>query len=80
MTVPERASPVRVPGFDNTPVTADCMDTVIVDTTLLTFADGSPGIVEDGAVGIAGDELAYVGPTSEFDPGDAEEVDRKSVV
>lgn len=50
------------------------VDTAIVDTTLLTFANGSPGIVEDGAVGIAGDELAYVGPTSGFDPGDAEEV------
>ncbi|MEF8843212.1 MAG: amidohydrolase family protein [Haloarculaceae archaeon] len=50
------------------------MDTAIVDTTLLTFADGSPGIVEDGAVGIAGDELVHVGPASEFDPGDADEV------
>jgi 5-methylthioadenosine/S-adenosylhomocysteine deaminase len=50
------------------------VDAAIVDTTLLTFADGSTGVVEDGAVGIAGDELAYVGPSDEFDPGDADEV------
>lgn len=50
------------------------MDTAIADTTLLTFADGSPGVVEDGAVGIANGELAYVGPAAEFDPADAEEV------
>ena len=43
------------------------MDTVIVDATVLTFADGSPGIIEDGAVGIDGDEIAYVGPAAEFD-------------
>jgi 5-methylthioadenosine/S-adenosylhomocysteine deaminase len=50
------------------------MDTAIVDTTLLTFADGSPGVVEDGAVAIAGDELAYVGSVEGFDPGGAEKV------
>jgi 5-methylthioadenosine/S-adenosylhomocysteine deaminase len=50
------------------------MDTAIVETTLLTFADDALGIVEDGAVGIDGDELAYVGPTDGFDPDDADEV------
>jgi len=50
------------------------MDTAIVDTTLLTFADGSPGVVEEGAVGIEDDELAYVGPAADLDPGDAAEV------
>ncbi|ESS03556.1 MAG: cytosine deaminase related metal-dependent hydrolase, partial [uncultured archaeon A07HR67] len=50
------------------------MDTAIVDATVLTFADGSPGIIEDGAVGIDGDELAYVGPAADFDSVDAETV------
>ena len=50
------------------------MDTAIVDATVLTFADGSPGIIENGAVGIDGDEIGYVGPAAEFDPADAETV------
>ena len=56
------------------------MDTAIVDTTLLTFADGSPGIVEDGAVGIASGELSYVGPAAEFDPAGAEVIDGSGLV
>lgn len=43
------------------------MDTLVRDTTLFTFRDGVLGIVEDGAVGISGDEIAYVGPAEECD-------------
>jgi 5-methylthioadenosine/S-adenosylhomocysteine deaminase len=47
------------------------LDAAVVDTTLLTFADGSPGAIDDGAVGIAGDEIAYVGPSDGLDDGRA---------
>lgn len=50
------------------------METAIIDTTLLTMRDDRLGIIEDGALGIEGNELAYVGPNDEFDPTDAEEV------
>jgi len=63
-----------VMGFDYTAATERLMDTAIVDTTVLTFANGSPGIVEDGAVGIEDDGLGYVGPSAGFDPGAADEV------
>ncbi|WP_132058933.1 amidohydrolase family protein [Halorussus amylolyticus] len=43
------------------------MDTLIRNTTLLTFRDDALGIVEDGAIGISGDEIAYVGPASEVE-------------
>jgi len=38
------------------------MDTLIRGTTLLTFRDEALGVVEDGALGIADGEIAYVGP------------------
>ncbi|USZ66708.1 amidohydrolase family protein [Halorussus salilacus] len=43
------------------------MDTLVRDTTLLTFRDDALGIVENGALGISGDEIAYVGPASQFE-------------
>jgi 5-methylthioadenosine/S-adenosylhomocysteine deaminase len=43
------------------------MDTLVRDTTLFTLRDGKLGIVEDGAIGVSGDEIAYVGPTDELE-------------
>lgn len=37
-------------------------------------ADGELGVVEDGAVGVSGGELAYVGPADGVDPSAADEV------
>lgn len=42
------------------------MDIAIVHTWLLTFKRGL-GIIQDGAVGIEGDEIVYVGETSKCD-------------
>lgn len=49
------------------------MDKAIIDTLLITFSDESLGIIEDGAVGIEGEEIVFVGKTDELD---IEEVDK----
>lgn len=51
------------------------MDWAITDTLLVTMRDGTLGIVEDGAIGIDNGEIAYVGPSEEIEPGDAEVID-----
>jgi 5-methylthioadenosine/S-adenosylhomocysteine deaminase len=51
------------------------MDVLVRDTTLLTFRDEALGIVEDGALGVEGGEIAYVGPASECDASAETEID-----
>lgn len=56
------------------------MDTLIRDATLLTFRDDALGIVEDGAIGVSGDEIAYVGPAAECDASADTEIDGSGTV
>jgi len=56
------------------------MDTLIRDTTLLTFCDGTLGIVEDGALGIADGEIAYVGPADGVESSAETEIDGSGAV
>jgi len=49
-------------------------DTAIIDTTLLTFRDGHLGLIENGALGITGTEITFVGPANEFDYSDVDRV------
>ncbi|MHA1504038.1 MAG: amidohydrolase family protein [Candidatus Heimdallarchaeota archaeon] len=43
------------------------MDIVIINTWLLTFKGDSLGIVKNGAIGVEGNKISYVGPTKGFD-------------
>ena len=56
------------------------MDVLIRDATLLTFRDDALGIVEDGAIAISGDEIAYVGPAAECDATADAEIDGSGAV
>jgi len=56
------------------------MDTLIRGTTLLTFRDEALGIVEDGALGIADGEIAYVGPSEGVESSADSEIDGSGTV
>ncbi|GAB7094377.1 amidohydrolase [Halolamina litorea] len=57
------------------------MDTLVRNATLLTMRGDRLGIVDDGAVGIDGDRISYVGPAAEApEPGDAGTVDAEGGV
>jgi len=56
------------------------MDVLVRDTTLLTFRDETLGIVDDGALGVAGDEIAYVGPADECEASAETEIDGSGAV
>lgn len=43
------------------------LDLGIIDTWLITFQGDSLGIIENGAIGINGNKISYVGPTKGFD-------------
>ena len=43
------------------------MDLAITNTWVCPVADGEPGVIEDGAVGVRDGEIAYVGPTANLD-------------
>jgi len=49
-------------------------DTAIVDTTLVTFQDEHLGPIENGALGITGTGITFVGPTDELDYSEADRV------
>ena len=56
------------------------MDVLVRDTTLLTLRDETLGIVEDGALGVEGGEIAYVGPESECEASAETEIDGSGAV
>ncbi|MFW6041033.1 MAG: amidohydrolase family protein [Thermoplasmatota archaeon] len=50
------------------------MDIAIINTLLITFRGNKLGIIEDGAVGIEGSEIKFVGKTYEIDYKKADKV------
>ncbi|MBD3189648.1 MAG: amidohydrolase family protein [Candidatus Heimdallarchaeota archaeon] len=50
------------------------MDLAIINTWLMTFQGESLGIIENGALGIEGNTINYVGPTKEFDYKNADKI------
>ena len=50
------------------------MDIAIVNSWLLTFQNDSLGIIKDGAVGIEGDKIVFVGKSSEINKTDVDKL------
>ena len=50
------------------------MDLAVVNTNLLTFSGKGLGIIRDGAVGMDGDRISFVGESNNMDTGDVREV------
>lgn len=50
------------------------MDLAIINTWLMTFQGDNLGIIENGALGVEGDEIQYVGPTEGLDYKKADKI------